>query len=336
MGAPIRPRSRAGNDDGQPRQETDHCRAPRGREIQRLTHGNHHGDQHPHRDDAEHDRTDTGQASEDTQYTGCLGEPQRSHQLAHVCVRLRFWQQTGADDVCQEGPDDPGQHRDDHTGDDSHTEGCSPAARCQTGQEHHAQRLSRRVAVRLDFLVNPYVELRDADHSSRKTGHGRNLLTATIARMALRASLLSWMFIVDPGENPYTPTASACGHIFWVAAVEFKTTCQGARNSFTRRCRCSWMRERSWERHNDYQSSPGWSSRPESRSDGAAGSRRQVFIVRAGWSTRAFDTRPASEMAFGLGAQPGRGVRPSSPGPTPPAVALATQQVTPIRRPRRS
>ena len=49
------------------------------------------------------------------------------------------------------------------------------------------------------------------------------------------------------------------------------------------------------------------------RSAGAAGSRGQGPIVRAGWRrTRASATRPSSVMAFAPGVQPGRGVRSSS------------------------
>ena len=48
------------------------------------------------------------------------------------------------------------------------------------------------------------------------------------------------------------------------------------------------------------------------RSAGAVGRRCQGTIVRAGWSTRASETRPFSERASGPRGQPGRGVRPSS------------------------
>ena len=82
-----------------------------------------------------------------------------------------------------------------------------PAARL--GQEHHAHGLSCRVAVRLHFLVNLYVELRDADHSSQKTGHGRDLLTATVDMMAILVSLCTRIFIVDPSGNLYTPRSSS-------------------------------------------------------------------------------------------------------------------------------
>ena len=53
-------------------------------------------------------------------------------------------------------------------------------------------------------------------------------------------------------------------------------------------------------------------SRWQRRSAGAAGSRCQGPIVRAGWRTRASATRPSSAMAFAPGVQPGRGVRSSS------------------------
>ena len=50
----------------------------------------------------------------------------------------------------------------------------------------------------------------------------------------------------------------------------------------------------------------------KTRSAGAAGSRYQGPIVRAGWRTRASATRPSSARAFAPGVQPGRGVRSSS------------------------
>ena len=53
-------------------------------------------------------------------------------------------------------------------------------------------------------------------------------------------------------------------------------------------------------------------SRGSRCSAGAAGSRYQGPIVRAGWRTRASATRPSSARAFAPRVQPGRGVRSSS------------------------
>ena len=68
----------------------------------------------------------------------------------------------------------------------SGTQSDGPDARCQTGQEHNAHRLTRRGAVRLDFLVNRYVEFRSADHSSGKARQCSVPLRAVALRCASR------------------------------------------------------------------------------------------------------------------------------------------------------
>ncbi len=72
-----------GHINGPPYKTHTH-RAQRARVVQRLTNGNHHGDQHPDRDDAENQGTHAGDDPEDAKQPRCLGEPQGPHQLAHV------------------------------------------------------------------------------------------------------------------------------------------------------------------------------------------------------------------------------------------------------------